>query len=289
MELRTALPAAVALAVLATLSAPLSTPAGAAPVTAVTPRPAAAAKAPTVDEKALTKKLRAYLATRRGSASVSFRDLQTGQWYTYRPGTKFATASVVKVDILAALLLRHQRAGTSITAKERKLASRMIRKSDNAATDVLWARIGGWKGLAKANRSLGMVATSKPLVRRWGSVQTTAADQVRLLRELSDPHSVLTKPSRDYVFTLMRRVVPTQRWGVPAAADRRTTAAVKDGWAPQLVDDGRWEINSIGRIRVDGRLVAVAILTRKNPDAAYGRKTAARLARLVGSAIRAAD
>src|SRR5437868_3848146 len=110
MNRRTSLVCAtsVALAVLAALVAPSPVRAVAAPAGAASARPSAAAP-PVVDEQALSKKIRAYLKTRQGSASVSFRDLETGQWYTYRPGTKFATASVVKVDILAALLLRHQR------------------------------------------------------------------------------------------------------------------------------------------------------------------------------------
>jgi hypothetical protein len=48
-------------------------------------------------------------------------------------------------------------------------------------------------------------------------------------------------------------------------------------------------MNSIGLVRVEGHLVAVAVLTRDNPSAEYGRTTVNRLSTLTGAALRRAD
>lgn len=66
--------------------------------------------------------------------------------------TRFRTASIVKVDILAALLLQHQRSGTPLTNSEQDLARSMITSSDNAAASSLWRRIDAAVGLSAANR-----------------------------------------------------------------------------------------------------------------------------------------
>ncbi|WP_371128091.1 hypothetical protein [Streptomyces sp. 2131.1] len=55
----------------------------------------------------------------------------------------YATASIVKVDILAALLLRAQDEGRALTADERSRAAAMIEKSDNDSATVLLAAVGG--------------------------------------------------------------------------------------------------------------------------------------------------
>src|SRR5689334_6361048 len=80
----------------------------------------------------LHKQLSSYLAGRSGQLSVSITDLTTGTSYTYDSGLRTATASIVKVDILAALMLRAQKAGRSLNATEKALAKRMITQSDNS-------------------------------------------------------------------------------------------------------------------------------------------------------------
>jgi len=70
--------------------------------------------------------------------AVALVDGRTGNSYAYRPTTAFETASIVKVDILATLLLRAQDNGRSLTSSESALATRMIRASDNDAATSLW-------------------------------------------------------------------------------------------------------------------------------------------------------
>jgi hypothetical protein len=74
--------------------------------------------------------------------------------------------------------------------------------------------------------------------------QRRGVGQLLLLRLLLNRNSVLDTSSRNYVLDLMARVIPSQRWGVPAGAPTSLTVHVKNGWLP-LFTHG-WRIHSIG-------------------------------------------
>lgn len=54
--------------------------------------------------------------------------------------------------------------------------------------------------------------------------------------------------------------------GVSAAGDRW---ALKNGWMPRTTT-GLWDINSIGRVRADGRTCLVAVLSDGQPTKESG-------------------
>lgn len=177
----------------------------------------------------------------------------------------YDTASIVKVGILAALLLQAQDEGRQLTAQERALAEPMIRNSDNEATSALWRKIGRAPGLEAANRRLGLTSTKGGPGRLWGLTQTTASDQIRLLRAVFGPAgttgahpSPLNAESRAYIQSLMSRVAKDQAWGVSAASGSEW--ALKNGWLRRSTS-GLWDVNSIGRVTVDGRPYLVAVLS----------------------------
>ncbi|GAA3045661.1 serine hydrolase [Streptomyces glomeratus] len=179
--------------------------------------------------------------------------------------TRYDTASIVKVDILAAVLLQAQDAGRPLTAPERAHADAMIRHSDNAAATALWRQIGGARGLEAANKRLGLTATKGGPGLLWGLTQTTARDQIRLLRAVFDTvpagHAgapALRADSRQYIRMLMTRIDKDQAWGVSAAA--ASGWALKNGWL-QRTTTGLWDINSIGQITVNKHRYLVAVLS----------------------------
>nr|WP_260848957.1 class A beta-lactamase-related serine hydrolase [Streptomyces sp. SLBN-118] len=188
------------------------------------------------------------------SLSVGVLDSGSGQRGVYG-GAAHATASIVKVDIMAALLLATQDAGRSLTAQEKTQATAMIRLSDNAAATALWQTIGGARGLDAANERLGLGETAGRAA--WGLTQTTARDQLTLLQAVFGRDSVLSEASRPYLRALMEQVSPDQAWGVSAAG---SDWALKNGWMPRTTT-GLWAVNSIGRVRVDGRACLVAVLS----------------------------
>ncbi|MBW8486386.1 serine hydrolase [Actinomadura parmotrematis] len=253
-------------------------PSSAAAVEAAPSLTATATATPSVDK---AKAARAVEKAVRGSArvSVSVLDLEDGTSYTYGSSRRFVTASIVKVDILAALLLKAQDQGRALTAPEKALAVRMIESSDNNAADSLWFEIGAASGLTRANRRLGLTETTATSV-SWGLTSTSARDQVRLLKALASGGGPLSARSRRYVLGLMGDVDPGQDWGVSAGDADGDGVELKNGWLPRSIDGGRWVINSIGRVE-DGHRYLVAVLSDRNASMDAGVATVEAVTRAV--------
>ncbi|MFE2599101.1 serine hydrolase [Streptomyces sp. NPDC059396] len=178
--------------------------------------------------------------------SVAMYDMAGGREAAYGEDRRYVCASVVKVAVLAALLLRAQDAGEWLTCGQERLAAAMIERSDNDAATVLRAAAGGVAGLDAAYARLGMGRTAAAPA--WGLTRTTARDQLTLLKAVFDmdtKNSPLNGRSRRFVAGLMERVVPGQDWGVSAAGD---DWALKNGWLPRTAS-GLWAVHSVGRVR----------------------------------------
>jgi len=79
------------------------------------------------------------LKRRTGRLAVGVIDRTTAVRAVYDRGHRFRTASIVKVDILATLLLQHQAAGTPLSAEE-QLGS----ETPSARRTALPRRTFGW-------------------------------------------------------------------------------------------------------------------------------------------------
>jgi hypothetical protein len=202
-----------------------------------------------------------------GDLAVGVSDLSTGVTAVYGGRLGFHTASIVKVEILAGLLLADQRAATPLSDADADLAAQMIETSSDDAASDLWAAIGAGGGLASADASLGLRHTTPGPGGYWGLTTTTAGDQLRLLRALTTPHSPLDARSRDYELDLMRNVIAGQNWGVSAAASPGSLLTIKDGWLP---DPSLWVVNSIGVVDHDGRRLLMVVLSSGQPTEAAG-------------------
>lgn len=232
---------------------------------------------------AQTKKLDAALKKLAATApefSVAVLDKKTGERYSYRGTERYDTASIVKVQVLACLLLRSQDAGREPTAAEMNLAKPMIRLSDNNATTALFQRLGGRGAITKCNDRLGLKQTTVNTA--WGLTKTTVNDQVRLLGKLVDTDGPLDAGSRKTAFTLMNSVDDTQDWGVPAIASPAETTTVKNGWDTRSADGGLWAVNTIGRVVSDDKKtdVSVAVLSHNNQSMEGGIELVEKVAEL---------
>ncbi|MCX5244733.1 class A beta-lactamase-related serine hydrolase [Streptomyces sp. NBC_00201] len=217
---------------------------------------------PTVDHAAvLAGAMRSMSVESHAEVSVAALDLASGASASYGDGA-FDTASIVKVDILATLLLQAQDAGRHLTASEKSYATTMIENSDNDSASALWRIIGEADGLDAANERLGLTDTEGGDGMLWGLTQTTAADQLTLLKQVFGDDSQLGEASRTYLQGLMGQVAADQHWGVSAAADG-SAWALKNGWLARSTT-GLWDINSIGRVTVDGRDCLVTVLSKGN-------------------------
>ncbi len=242
--------------------------ASAADDAAPAPHDKAAASPPPTSESAtgaLADAVQARTQGIKGRTAVATLDLNTGVTASYGADTTFATASIVKVDILAALLL--QKDG-ELTQGQEATAKRMIQNSDNSAATSLWKQIGGARGLSAANQTLGLTSTTPGTKARWGLTTTTVADQLRLLSAIFTEDSPLTAQSRGYIRTLMGNVANDQDWGVSAADDRGGTAPyVKNGWLPR---SGGWIVNSIGEAEHAGHKLLIVALSDGRPSEKVG-------------------
>ncbi|MEU9975521.1 serine hydrolase [Streptomyces sp. NPDC051014] len=223
---------------------------------------------PVVDRNALLDTaMRTVTVPSGAKVSAAVLDLDSGDSAVHGDGA-FDTASIVKVDILAALLLRAQDSGRRLTAAEKAYAVKMIEISDNASASALWDVIGRAAGLDAANRRFGLTGTEGGEGALWGLTQTTAADQLTLLRQVFGDESKLSEASRSYLRGLMGTVEADQRWGVSAAADG-SGSALKNGWLARS-STGLWDVNSIGRVTAGGTVYLVAVLSKGTVSQAAG-------------------
>jgi hypothetical protein len=216
---------------------------------------------------ALGRSLEPMLMGRHADLAVAVLDLDSAdrKIASYRGDALFATASISKVGILVALLLRAQDQGRDLTAAERQAAEVMIRESDNDAADLLWRAIGEGEGLDAANERLGLSSTRSGPGPHWGLTRTTAKDQIRLLQSIfhhgtanaAGSQYQLDPRSTAYIRELMGDIAEGQDWGVSAASPRW---ALKNGWL-QRSTTGRWVINSIGQVTLHGHRYLVAALS----------------------------
>ncbi|MGW7549566.1 serine hydrolase [Streptomyces sp. NPDC054770] len=223
---------------------------------------------PAVDRDALLGSAMGKVTVPSGAkVSAAVLDLDSGDSAVYGDSA-FDTASIVKVDILATLLLQAQDAGRHLTATEKAYATKMIENSDNTSASELWDVIGKAAGLDAANKRFGLTGTEGGDGALWGLTQTTAADQLTLLQQVFGDDSKLSAASRAYVQGLMKTVESDQRWGVSAAADG-SGFALKNGWLARSTT-GLWDVNSIGRVTADGTDCLVAVLSKGTVSQAKG-------------------
>ena len=232
-----------------------------------------------------------YLGQRNGSVLAAVYDVRTGQTWRLGDGPPQAEASVVKLDILQALLAQWP---AGLPVGEQSLAKRMIEDSDNDSATSLWYAAGGASGLTVYNSRAGLTRTTPSSCVEctgfawpgWGLTTTVPADQLALLRKLVQPGPLLSADARRYALSLMENVLPGQAWGVSGGVPAGVTVALKNGWLPLNDAQTDWQVNSVGWVSGDGRDYLIAVLTTGNPSERYGIDTINELSALTWQAMR---
>ncbi len=133
-----------------------------------------------------------YLSEREGVQQAAIFDNETNDTYVLSTGnaTQY-TASIVKVNILARWLNGYQgknglKIPEQIPYSVKYLMGRMIQFSDNAAATSLFHFGGGCPSLKLFNRLIPMndtkVGCESDNYYGWGNTQTTAMDQLKLMK-----------------------------------------------------------------------------------------------------------
>ena len=241
--------------------------------------PAAAAGIDT--RAALTAALDRYAATRVGTVGLVVRDNRDGRYFHWRPRS-LQSYSTIKVLILVATLKRAQDRGLALTSTQKSLASRMIRYSDNAATDTLLAQIG----VSTCQRVADQLGLASTTVRGgssgwWGHSTTTTRDLVQLMNHLV-LGTYLSPGRRAYVRDLMATVTSSQRWGLGDPLPDAVHVELKNGWGPM---SSGYRLNSFGHVRGYGRDYQMAILSTSPNGFTYGKATVNHVSRVVYDAL----
>jgi beta-lactamase class A len=225
-----------------------------------------------------------YLSTREGVLTAAIYDENNGQTWTLNRKSVQQTASIAKVDIMAAVFYDAEQKHWTLSASQQDLLSDMIEWSDNSAASALYQLIGTCSGLRAFNALIPLHNTN-PLcpvdgLYGWGSTTTTALDQSKIVRLFADTNHLLTTKYRKWGLSLMTHISSYDTWGITAGPTKGTTVAFKNGWVP-LTSDTDWQINSIGWIDGAGRDYVIAVLTDSDPSENYGQATIEGFARII--------
>ena len=171
---------------------------------------------------------------------------------TLRGGVAWST---IKVPIALAVEARRP------TDRERTQMAEMLTVSDNAAAEALWSSLGpppvAARAVERVLEAAGDTETKvetrvvRPGFTAFGQTRWSLAAQVRLMAALPElPCSEVTR-------SLMRQVVPEQRWGLGTLGEE---VELKGGWGPD--PEGRHLVRQLGIVGLSGGArLAVAIAT----------------------------
>ena len=240
-------------------------------LSALAAQPAVAASSPNL--LSLEQQLNSMVAGKSADVGIAALDLNSGETVSIKGNTPFPMASTVKVAVAALYLAQVDNGRRSLDdvidgQSARSLMRRMLVHSDNQATDILLADLGGpsavhdWlqnnggKGL-RVDRTISELLRSKrDLWDRRDS--STPVAMVDLLKRIY--RAELIKPqSRNFLLDLMAQC-QTGRNRMKAGLPSGTPVEHKTGTLDGLADD-------VGFITMpDGHRVAVAIFTRGGTD-----------------------
>lgn len=238
-------------------------------IPALRPAPAAAAgPCPDVFSESFRADLAQRFPGRRVTAAVY--DTRSGCWHHLNRGLSITTASVIKAQFLAGILLRAQEEGRPVSEWERNRIAPMMWLSHNPPSSDLFVSLGGVQGQERLDDRFGLRATTS--TSKWGATISTAEDRTRLALALLYATGPLTDASRRQAWDWMTLVHPTQTWGITAGVPDGWTVALKNGFYP-LSGEARWRLGSTGFVRNDasGQGYVVTVMTDQNPDHQSGQ------------------
>lgn len=227
------------------------------------PPPAAAGWSPKTGSAA------AYAERRAGDVRFALVD-RSGRLHRHRAGGKVLAVSTFKVMLMTAYLRRAR--DRELTQGERELIGPMIRSSDDIAATEINRRLGRSPIERLAAKAKMRDFTYNP--GRWGHSTTSARDQVWFMHRL---HHYVPKRHLAYARGLLRRIVPSQRWGFAEAVPKGWRLRFKGGWG-----SGSGATNHQVAFYERGSCrVSLAVTTVNNPNHDYGSATLKGVARRI--------
>jgi hypothetical protein len=209
-----------------------------------------------------------YAAARSGDVAFVVRT-PAHRWGLHG-GRPFPSASVLKPMLMVAYLRQRSVRRRALHGSERALLGPMIRRSDNAAASSLVVQLGERRLRRLAVRA-GM-RSFEPVTHPWGHSRVTAVDQARFFLRID---GLIPRRHRGYAMRLLRRIVPSQRWGVGRVRPPGWRLHFKGGWGSGT----GWVDHQVALLTRGQRRVSLAVFTYGNPSHAYGKATLRGVAR----------
>lgn len=191
----------------------------------------------------------------------------------------FPSASLSKAMILVAYLRMLAAEDLEPTEADLLTLGYMIRLSDNDSASTMYARVGDERLLDLARRA-GMQGFA--VSGDWANATLTPADQARFFLSID---RLVPRRFRELARDLLETVSELQSWGIPVDARPRWRVFFKGGWRPD--DDGEM-VHQAALLEQGSRRVAIAVMTRGDPDMVYGEQTIQGVARTLLSGAPAA-
>lgn len=209
-------------------------------------------------------------------------DTSTGCWFHLHRGLRLTTASVIKAQILGAVLLRAQHQGRRLTDWERSQIGPMIHNSFNPETANLVHYLGGWDGMRSSDAAFGATSTTYA---DGGHTASTAEDRTRVALRLLYGGGELDQAGRDEAWAYMSSVTPLQEWGISAGVPHGWSVAQKNGFYP--LDGKAWRTGSSGFVRRnDGdQGYAITVMTYGGGDQTNNVRLVEELSRRAASVL----
>ncbi len=215
--------------------------------------------------------------------TAAVHDHRTGCRYELNGGLEITTASVIKAQVLAGVLLAAQDASRPISPSEAADVKLMMHYSHNRPpTSRLYLQLGGAAGMEALDERFGIVGTSHTAW--YGRTLSTAEDRTRLVEQLLIGGGPLSAESVQAAWEWMSSVSAAQSWGVTAGLPVGYEAALKNGFFP--MSGAGWRLGTTGVVRdPNGGSYAMTVMTDNNPSESAGIRLVEEIARHINSAL----
>ncbi len=215
--------------------------------------------------------------------TAAVHDLRTGCWYHLNGGLAMTTASVIKAQVLAGVLLAAQDGSRQLSASEVADIELMMHYSHNSPpTSRLYIAVGGAAGMEALDARFGIAGTNHTA--RYGATVSTAEDRTVLVEKLLVGGGPLDAASVATAWETMSGVSAAQSWGVTADLPDGYEAALKNGFYP--LRGAGWRVGTTGVVRdPGGGAYAMTVMTDQNPNESTGIALVEEITAHVNSAL----
>lgn len=216
--------------------------------------------------------------------TASIQDVRNGCAFHLHPTMRITTASVIKAQVLGAVLLKAQSEHRKLDARERHDIHPMIRWSyNNPYVPDLYNDVGGVAGMDRFDHR--MHARHTVNTEEYGGTVTTTNDRTHIVRRMLYGGGPIRAAYRAIAWRYMSDVTPTQRWGITAGMRRGWQVALKNGFYP--MSGRQWRVGSTGFLRAPhgGKGYAITVMTDNDHTQVAGIRLVERVVRRVAAAL----